>query len=234
MDERFHKFPTTPHLFWLGDRAVRSEKALTPAEALEFLSHPVAVEEKIDGANLGVSFDETGAIRFQNRGNFLTGKLTGQWERLRAWASPREARLRELLRPGLILFGEWCYATHTIAYDRLPDWFLAFDVFDAARERFWSRACREKLVSAAGLAAVPLLGVGRYGKAELVAMLNAASAYADHPLEGIYLRIDQDDWLARRAKVVRGSFTQSISEHWSRQQMKRNELARDAACLERS
>ena len=38
---------------------------------------------------------------------------------------------------GLILYGEWCYAKHTVPYDALPDWFLGFDIFEVASHRFW-------------------------------------------------------------------------------------------------
>ena len=38
--------------------------------------------------------------------------------------------LFEILSEKFILFGEWCYAQHSIFYDRLPDWFLGFDIYD--------------------------------------------------------------------------------------------------------
>jgi hypothetical protein len=225
MDKAFHKFPSTPHLFWLASSSLRPEKVLTTSEVKEFLSHPVAIEEKMDGSNLGISFDRSGRIRFQNRGNFLSGKLSGQWEQLRAWGFQHEARLRELIHPGQILFGEWCYATHSIHYDHLPDWFMVFDVFDSEAQRFWSRTRRDELVASAGLATVPLLRVGNYCKDEIISMLNIRSAYTKSPVEGVYLRIDQGCWLSLRAKVVRPGFIQSISEHWSKRQMVRNDLA---------
>jgi hypothetical protein len=38
-----------------------------------------------------------------------------------------------------VLFGEWLAARHTMPYDCLPDWFLAFDVLDSHAQRFLSR-----------------------------------------------------------------------------------------------
>jgi hypothetical protein len=36
-----------------------------------------------------------------------------------------------ILEPGRhILFGEWCRAQHSVFYSRLPDYFLAFDIWD--------------------------------------------------------------------------------------------------------
>ena len=38
-----------------------------------------------------------------------------------------------------VLYGEWLCARHTVAYDKLPDWFVAFDIFDVPAGRFLSR-----------------------------------------------------------------------------------------------
>ena len=215
MNRHLHKFPSTPHLAWLGDRPVRDDKVLTPQEVADVLSKALEVEEKIDGANLGISSDEHGSIHFQNRGNWLEGKLTGQWERLRGWAAQHEPKLRARLPQHHVLFGEWCYARHSVEYDRLPDWFVAFDVYDAVADRFWSIERRDDLLREVGLASVPKVASGKFSLQQLIRMLDEQSAFGDEPREGIYLRIVQDDWLVSRAKLVRSEFVQHIGEHWS-------------------
>ena len=50
MNSSFYRFPHTPHLAWLGTGPVRDDKVVTTQEAKTFLSQPVAIEEKIDGA----------------------------------------------------------------------------------------------------------------------------------------------------------------------------------------
>jgi hypothetical protein len=212
-----HKFPSTPHIAWLGHHSVRDDKVMSPREVAEMLASEVTLEEKIDGANLGISFDEKGEIHFQNRGNWLQGKLTGQWERLRGWAALHEQSLREHLPLGLVLFGEWCYAIHSVRYDRLPDWFVAFDIYDSFEKRFWSTARRNDLLSRIGLSAVPQLAQGRFRIEELIRMLDAPSAFCSSSLrEGIYMRQENEDWLIHRAKLVRPEFVQHIGEHWSK------------------
>jgi hypothetical protein len=49
------------------------------SEREEFLRHPLVVEEKVDGANLGLSFDPQGNLRAQNRGTLveLPGRGSG-------------------------------------------------------------------------------------------------------------------------------------------------------------
>jgi atypical dual specificity phosphatase len=47
----------------------------------------------------------------------------------------------------------------------------------------------------------------------------------DGYVEGVYLRVDDGDWLARRCKVVRPDFVQGITEHWSKMVPVKNQVA---------
>ena len=40
---------------------------------------------------------------------------------------------------GTILFGEWLYAQHSISYSNLPDYFLAFDLYNKKKKLFYNR-----------------------------------------------------------------------------------------------
>lgn len=224
MDEALHKFPPTPHLTWLGRENVRGDKVLTPDEADEFLAGLVVLEEKVDGANLGLSFDPLSRLRFQNRGNWLAGRLTGQWERLRGWAADHEAVLRDNLPRNHILFGEWCCIKHSIQYDCLPDWFMVFDVYNCMEQKFWSVRRRDSLAAAAQLATVPRISRGRFSMDDLRTILGGRSDLYGGPREGIYLRREVDNWLLSRAKLVQPGFTQTISSHWTRQNPIANKL----------
>ena len=78
----FFRFPHTPHLAWLGHDEPRGDKRLSHAQAHELLSDDVVVAEKIDGANLGFSLDDSGRLRVQNRGQYLVEPFHGQFTRL--------------------------------------------------------------------------------------------------------------------------------------------------------
>ena len=95
------------------------------------LAGELVVEEKLDGANLGLSLAPDGRLRAQNRGQYLYEPHAGQFARLPAWLAQHESGLRGVLSPELILFGEWCALTHSIAYTALPDWFVGFYIFSA-------------------------------------------------------------------------------------------------------
>ncbi len=225
MAERsFAKFPRTPHLLALGERVPRDDKLVDPDLARELLGRPAAAEEKIDGTNLGISVDLSGRPRAQNRGSFVEPASHPQYRLLGQWLGTRAAALRDALGETRILFGEWCYARHTVAYDALPDWFLAFDVLDRDAERFWSRRRRDELCSRLGIATAPLLGEAVTGRAAIEAIFGQ-SRVGHAPMEGVYLRWDEGDWLAHRAKVVRAGWVPPDEEHWSGRPLEPNRLA---------
>lgn len=221
----FFRFPSTPHLVWLGQTTVpRDEKLLSASDERALLAGEVLVEEKIDGANMGLSLNEDGTLLAQNRGQYLTAPYTGQFARLPEWLIQHEEEVSSQLDAPLILFGEWSAARHSIRYDRLPDWFLLFDVYDRVAGRFWSSRRRDALAAAAGLAIVPTLLRGQTDLAELEQLLaEGSSKYRAGPMEGLVVRRETKDWCECRAKLVRADFTQAIKEHWSRRRIEWNQ-----------
>ncbi len=223
MSSDFVKFPTTPHLLWLASAAAREDKVLSRIEADSFLSQSVIVEEKVDGANLGISFDTHGNLMAQNRGNLVERGTKGQFASLWTWLSGRESNLFDALEDRLILFGEWCYARHSIHYTRLPDFFLVFDIFDKQEQRFMCSLRRDQIVGELKLATVPRVDAGVFSLDEIPSLIGWSSLY-DGPMEGIYLRQENSNWLIQRAKVVRAEFVEQIGEHWSKQSSLPNRL----------
>lgn len=223
MKEDFFKFPSTPHLATMPGVDIRGDKVLTESERDEFLTHEVTVEEKVDGANLGLSFDAHGNIRAQNRGAYLRLPGSGQWKQLGEWLAFHTDTLFEHLSDRYILFGEWCYARHSIFYDRLPDWFLAFDIYDREAGRFLATARRDRLLAEMHISKVPAIAHGRFTYPEIENLLSL-SKLTDQPAEGIYLRIDHGEWLEQRAKLVRPAFIQAVEQHWSRSDIRPNRL----------
>ncbi len=224
----YFRFPHTPHLIWLGNGIPRDDKLLDPEAAYSLLRGPVVVEEKLDGANLGLSVTPNGGIRVQNRGQYLVFPYRGQYSRLDRWLAPRVESLTEVLEKSLILFGEWCAAKHSLGYSKLPDWFVIFDVFDRTEDRFWSTTRRDILAAELGLSVVPKLFAGRASKEQLVKIVNSHdSSFMPGPLEGIVLRKENEMWLEQRAKIVRPGFTQAIDTHWSRRALEWNSIVGD-------
>lgn len=222
----FFRFPHTCHLLWLGEGEPRGDKVLTSHEANVLLENEIIIEEKLDGANLGISLDDTGELQAQNRGHYLEKPYNGQFSRLNAWLGQYEYGLKAHLSPELILFGEWCAARHSLDYHELPDWFLLFDVYDRATEKFWSVARRNELGYALGLTMVPELKRGTFTKEQLTHFLeSAASRYRPGQVEGIVVRHDSEEWNEGRAKFVNKNFVQAIEEHWRSRAIEWNQVA---------
>ena len=225
---QFFRFPHTPHLAWLGTDCPRDDKMLSAAEASEFLKGDVVVEEKLDGANLGISVSIAGTLEMQNRGQFLQTPFSGQFARLASWLAPREDMLVEVLGHNLILFGEWCAARHSLDYPELPDWFLAFDIYDRSEEKFWNTARRDNFVRQLGLCSVPTIFAGQTNLDRLQELvIQEHSRFRSGSMEGIIVRRESELWLESRAKLVHPAFTQALTEHWSRRRTEWNRLAKN-------
>ncbi len=227
---QFFRFPRTPHLAWLGEGIPRDDKLLSASEARDLLAEEVVVEEKLDGANLGISIGADGKLKAQNRRQYVTPTALGQFKNLTRWMDLRERALADALGANLILFGEWCAARHSLHYVNLPDWFVAFDVFDRAAGRFWSTNRRNSLACGLGLSVVPTLLQGMTSLLTLKSLVETTpSQFGGGPVEGMVIRKQSPDWLIMRAKLVRAEFVQEIGEHWRQRPIEWNELHRQTA-----
>lgn len=162
------------------------------------------------------------------------------------------------------------YAQHSVYYDKLPGYFIAFDILDCKVGKFLSVAERNKRLQGTGIPIVHTVATGVFKTEEdYKKLLNTATAYCQQganatnntstttttttttttqaaakkktnekqtkmvkinqlqtPLEGIYIRIDEGQYLKTRAKVVRGDFIQTIEDsgHWSTQEVVKNQI----------
>jgi len=223
------KFPHTPHLAWLGSGSPRADKVLSSSEAHEFLSTPIVVEEKVDGANIGIYLDPSGTLRVKNRGTVLRPGSHPQFQALWPWLAQRYGILHKALAGNLALFGEWCFAVHSVRYRNLPDYFIAFDVYDRGAGEFWSAARRDEWAQSLDIVTVPVVATGRFTISKLERLLSSLpSCFGDQPAEGLYLRKDKDGWLESRAKMVRPEFVQAIGKHWTKRALEENLLSQAA------
>jgi len=178
---------------------------------------------------MGLSLCLDGMVNVQNRGQYLHKPYSGQFARLQDWLAIHGDAVQSALTmhrdAGLILFGEWSAARHSLEYTALPDWFLLFDVYERATMRFWNSTRRNALAAEYGLATVPTLFHGKLTLADLKEMLSKVkSRYRSGRLEGVIIRKENQDWCESRTKLVRPDFTQAIFEHWRRRRLEWNRL----------
>lgn len=210
----------------------------------ELQGRHLVVEEKLDGANCAVSFDEVGNLLLQSRGHYLDGGARERhFERLKGWATVHASALRARLGARYVMYGEWLYAKHTVFYDCLPHWFLEFDVFDRDLRQFLSTNARRALLEGLPVGSVPvlhagplrshaalvrLLGPSRF-KSELwrdrlreqarAQELNVERAEREtdssDEMEGLYIKDEEHDQVVARFKFVRASFLTTVTDSGS-------------------
>lgn len=200
-------------------------------EAEPFFTRPVIIEEKIDGSNLGISLSEDNQFIFQNRGKVIASTSATQWKSLDTWTT-NHPELWELLEGGnTILFGEWCYAKHSLHYTRLPGYFVAFDLYLKKEKCFLSRSEFERRMEPTTIPLIRVIvrDVILPNKDAYKVLLDTPSAFHDGFVEGIYIRIDNEaeNRNEKRAKLVRPDFMRGIDEgeHWAKQTLVRNTIA---------
>jgi hypothetical protein len=230
------KYPRTRHLEGSRLQAGDEDLEQVPFEMLR--GRFCVVEEKLDGANAGVSLDADGRVRLQSRGHVLVGgPREKHWDLFKRWAGAHASALAGLVGDGLTLYGEWLYAKHTIFYDQLPHYFLEFDIRDRTGA-FWSTERRREYLARSPVRSVPVLWQGivkeprklpeLVGEAlyksprwrdRLRAAAIAAGVDADRTAgetdpedkaEGLYIKIEEDGVVVDRLKWIRASFLTAV------------------------
>ena len=82
----FVKYPRTPHLF--GSKGTSDDKHLGEKASDEFISdESLVVEEKLDGTNVGIHFNDAGELILQSRGHLITDGMHPQYDLFKQWAT---------------------------------------------------------------------------------------------------------------------------------------------------
>lgn len=233
------KYPRTPHLE--GSRLQPGDEDLAVESTAVIVGESLVIEEKIDGSNAAIRFDEGGVPSVQSRGHYLTGGARErQFDLLKTWTMVHRDSLFKALGSRHILYGEWVYAKHTIYYDFLPHYFLEFDILDLETETFLSTDRRRALLDGLPIRSVPVLFRGTVSEpAELSAMIRPTAfrteAWArtleqtayQHGLdlerlrretdpsplsEGLYIKREANGRVLSRHKFVRDSFLSVVAE----------------------
>lgn len=216
------KYPRTPHI--TGSRLQPGDEDLASVGRETLAGLPLVIEEKLDGSNTGVSFTGEGQLVLQSRGHVLTGGARErQFDLFKRWASHHSGWLWERLGARYVMYGEWLYARHTIAYDELPHYFLEFDVLDRESGVFLSTDRRRAVVGGGPVVSVPVLG----SALPLEQYLGRSTASSREIMEGLYIKHEADGQVLGRYKYVRPGFLQAVAdsgEHWMDRPIEPNRL----------
>ncbi|MCH1998738.1 RNA ligase family protein, partial [Achromobacter xylosoxidans] len=232
------RYPRTPHLE--GSRLQEGDHGHDHVPYRELRGLRLVVEEKLDGANTGISFSPAGELLLQSRGHYLVGGgRERQFNFIKAWAQAHADWLLQRLEDRYVMYGETLSKKHSVFYDALPHHFFEFDVLDRRTGQFLSTAARRELLAGGPVLSVPVLydGLAPARLADLKALLRPSLAKTarwrdafeatvrreglDLALawkqcdksdlsEGLYLKVEADGQTLGRYKWVRADFVQAI------------------------
>ena len=232
------RYPRTPHLE--GSRLQDGDEDHDHVPYRHLAGLHLVVEEKLDGANTGISFSPSGELLLQSRGHYLVGGgRERQFNFVKAWAAAHTDWLLGRLEDRYVMYGETLTKKHSVFYDALPHHFFEFDVLDRHSGDFLSTDARRALLADGPVLSVPVLyeGVAPPRLDTLKALLRPSLAKTpdwreafeatvlregldlqrawkqcdkSDLSEGLYIKVEADGKTVARYKWVRRDFVQAI------------------------
>lgn len=236
--ENIIKYPRTRHIE--GSRLQDGDEDLKSVRFESIRGKYIVLEEKVDGANCGISFSTDGRLLLQSRGHYLNGGYAErQFDLFKTWAGCFQYDLYRLLGTRYIMYGEWMYAKHTVFYDLLPHYFMEFDIYDKEKQIFLSTNKRKELLADYPFVfSVRILKEGTVNSLDELKSYLGCSAFRSQEwevhlreqcqkhqlseelvfkqtddkdlMEGIYIKEETETEVLNRYKFVRGSFLNTI------------------------
>lgn len=211
----FISYPRTSHIEGSGLQKGDDRASNMPMSQLR--SGFWVAEEKVDGANSGISFSDGYELTLQSRGAVLSRSKDVWRERhfnhLKTWADVNEGELLNRLEDRYVLFGEWMGAAHSVFYDHLPHLMLEFDVWDRKGEFFLSTLARRELLRGLDISSVPVLYSGSIDGPEHLRSLVKPSLFRTDDWEESLARscaMVGDDYAVRRARMFDGGTSEGL------------------------
>lgn len=154
LTEKLIKYPRTQHLAGSGVSGDDISETIPYADL--FQKH-IVIEEKIDGSNTGISFNDSCDMFLQCRGHFLGGgRDWPEFDQFKVWANTWKDQIFDVITNRYIMYGEWMGTFHSVFYDALPHFFMEFDLWDKKERCFLSTDIRHELLATA---AIPIYSV---------------------------------------------------------------------------
>lgn len=203
----------------------KRKKCLTEAEIRLLLHGHVVIEEKVDGGIVGVAWNGERHLAIGKHSMINYSDNSKKFYGLNNWIYQNYEKIQKIPK-GWIIFGEWLRARHNIFYDNLPDYFVAFDIWDGYR--YLDLKNRSEFLRKLGFAEVPFIYEGTdldvqdiLCIADGLSISNKSRFSSSETIEGIVIKNYEKGLMG---KYVRREFLQSIEEHWLRLPLVENRL----------
>jgi len=225
------EFPRTLHLPHKPNATIDDVVAME-TDAKVVFKEEVWVEEKIDGASLGITIlNDEPVIRNRdhilNKGFLKNTPAKKQFVPAWNWFYENKEKLQALLSNGTwSVYGEWMVGRHGMSYNKLPDWFIAYDIYDYHHGWFLGPRTARRLLVEHGFSVPPLLFNGHLETpAEVEEYTRHSAEWCEGEVEGVYIRVG-DEIVKHRFKMVRADFERGLPEFGDNGKLIKNELAK--------
>lgn len=231
LSELQHLLPDYPRIQHLPHKpnTTRDDLVATDLEAIAIFTRGVGnqtsifVEEKLDGASLGVKWSDEGPV-IRNRSHILRKGYRKETSAKMQFASTwtyfydkeqNFLKLRNLCHgQDVSIYGEWLLAQHGVIYDKLPTTFVAYELYDSTEKKWLATGLSRKLLEEAGFYITPLLHTGVVKNYEqLETLINQASPFSStEQREGVCVKVCDETQVLARFKKVRSDFVRG--KYW--------------------
>lgn len=197
-----------------------TKKCLSELEISVLLDGEVIVEEKIDGGICGLSW-KGDSHQAQGRGRVVHyTENSKQFYGFNKWIYENYEKIRQI-PAGWIVYGEWMRACHNVYYDSLPDYFIAFDIWDGSK--FLIYDYKTQFLRNLSFEQVPLLYRGVIRVQDIFSLAGKSKCSTGELAEGIVVK-NYAKAQALLGKYVRREFMDSMDEHWLKKPLRENKL----------
>lgn len=203
----------------------KSKKCLTETEVKILLDGHTVFEEKVDGGVVGIAWNGDMHLAIGKHSMIPYDDNSKKFYGLNSWIYTNYEKIQKIPL-GWIIFGEWLRSSHQIFYGELPDYFVAFDIWDG--HRYLDLPSRSEMLHKLGFAEVPFIYSGDNLDIEDVLCIadglsisNKSGFSSSETFEGIVIK-NYDKQLY--GKYVRREFMESIEKHWLELPLVENKL----------
>ena len=211
------KYPRTPHLPW-SPGGTSDDRRLPSADHFEGVG--VVITEKLDGSNLCVTRNAL----------FARSHSAAPTHPSFSYAKQLHSAIQVSVPPDVSVFGEYCFAVHSIKYDRLPNYIMVFAARDDVTGDWLSWDDVKQCASLMGLPTAPVLFEGIVPAGRLEDITNCLGKQPSS------FGVDREGVVVRISDRIEGSFDKSVAkwvrsnhvqtdEHWRNQAIRKQGLA---------
>lgn len=172
------------------------------------------IQEKVDGANMGISWTSGPVLRNRNhilKKGYIEKDTPAKLQFRPAWNWLHQhnsdiQKVAKLLDTPVTIYGEWLYAKHSIIYDRLPDLFLAYDIWSVEDGEFFSPEVVEEILSQTQISYIKPNKVTLTSINDVIKFSEMKSNFRNGLSEGIVVKTSEGRFLKDTWKVVNKYF----------------------------